>query len=56
MIEDELTFIVKSCSTPSPEMLVVIPRAHAANTTDRALAWLASEEETEMAVTARRAA
>lgn len=56
MIEDELTFIVKSCSRPPPEMLVVIPRAHTATTTDRALAWLASEEETEMAVTARRAA
>lgn len=39
------TFIVKSESKPPPEVFVVIPRAHAATTTDRALARLASEEE-----------
>lgn len=38
-------FIVKSGIKPPPEVFVAIPCAHAATTTDRALGWLASEEE-----------
>lgn len=38
-------FIVKLEGRPLPEMFAVIPQAHASSTTDRALAWLPSEED-----------